>query len=96
MWIRECNLARSRAILQDQSRSINWRDLARLMRLSGCSQRGITRVLGARTILQEELEEALRACKRPFLCVSTSTDYLESLIKKDGVGNKGSIFTVCL
>ena len=41
------------------------------------------RVLGAWTTLQEELEEALRACKRPFLRVSTSTDRLESLIKNE-------------
>ena len=43
----------------------------------------ITRILGARTTLQEELEKALRACKRTFLHVSTSTDSLESLIKKE-------------
>ena len=36
-----------------------------------------------RTTLQEELEEALRACKRTFLRVSTSTDRLESLIMKE-------------
>ena len=55
----------------------------KLTRLSDSSQRHITRVLGARTALQEELEEALRAYKRPFLRVSTSTDRLESLIKKE-------------
>ena len=37
----------------------------------------------ANTTLQEELEKALRACKRPFLRVSTSSDRLESLIKKE-------------
>ena len=41
----------------------------------------------ANTTLQEELEEALRACKRPFLRVSTIYRYiayrLESLIKKE-------------
>ena len=86
----------SRAILRDQSWSINWRDLARLARLSGSSQRRITRVLGARTTLQEELEETLRACEGPLLSVSTSTDRLESLIKKKmhlyGCGETGVNF----
>ena len=97
---RDLDLARSLVILRDQSRNINWRDHARLTRLSATSQRRITRVLGARTTLQEELEEALRACKHPFLRVSTSIDRLESHIKKEMDlyvcwGNKRSIFTGC-
>ena len=79
---RDIDLARSRAILRDRFRSINWRDLARLTRLSGSSQRRITHVWYL-TTLQEEFEKTLRACKRPFLRISTSTERLESLIENE-------------
>ena len=74
------DLARSRDILRDQSRN----KLTRSYEIE--QQQPATHyacTLDARTTFQDKLEEALRACKRPFLRVSTSTVRLESLIKKE-------------